>query len=403
MEIIGGGNMSRRSSVIVSAARTPVGAFLGGLSTVPAPKLGATAIKAAIERAGIKAEDVNEVIMGNVITGGVGQAPARQAAIFAGLPVTTPCMTINKVCGSGLKSIMLAEQIIALGDADIIVAGGQENMSLAPYSLPKGRTGYRLWNGVIEDLMVKDGLWDVYNDFHMGEAADICAEECNITREEQDEFSIESYKRALKAMDEGWFKDEIVPVEVPGKKGQVTVVEEDESPRQVKFEKIPQLKPAFTPNGTVTAANASSINDGAAAVVIMAEEKARELGLKPMARVVAHAQASTDPKYFTKAPVYAIQKALDKAGLKVEDIDLWEINEAFAVVTLLAIKELGIDRNRVNVHGGAVSIGHPIGASGARIFTTLLYAMKKYNKKYGLATLCIGGGEAVAMIVENAE
>ncbi len=393
--------MSRRRSVIVSAARTPVGAFLGGLSSVPAPKLGAVAIKEAIKRAGIEPEKVDEVIMGNVITGGEGQAPARQATIFAGLPVTTPAMTINKVCGSGLKSIMLAEQIIAAGDSNIIVAGGQENMSLAPYALHKARTGYRLGNGELVDLMIKDGLWDVYNDFHMGEAADICAKECNISREEQDEFAAESYRRALKAMDEGWFKDEIVPVEVPGKKGEVIVVEEDESPRNVKFDKIPKLKPAFTPDGTVTAANASSINDGAAAVVVVAEEVAEKMNLKPMARIIAHAQASTEPKYFTKAPVYAIKKVLEKAGMKIEDIDLWEINEAFAVVTLLAIRELGLDPAKVNVHGGAVSIGHPIGASGARILTTLLYALKRYNKKYGVASLCIGGGEAVAMIVEN--
>ncbi len=392
---------NRRSSVIVTAARTPVGAFFGGLSTVPAPKLGAVVIKEVVNRAGIKPEDVDEVVMGNVITAGEGQAPARQATIFAGLPVTTPAMTINKVCGSGLKSVMLAEQFIALGDSDIVVAGGQENMSLAPYALFKARTGYRMGNGELVDLMIKDGLWDVYNDFHMGEAADMCARECNITREEQDEFAAESYRRALKAMDEGWFKEEIVPVEVPGRKGQITVVEEDESPRTVKFDKIPKLKPAFTPDGTVTAANASSINDGAAAVLVMAEEKASELGLKPLARIVTHAQASTEPKYFTKAPVYAMNKALEKAGLKVEDIDLWEINEAFAVVTLLAIKEMNIDPAKVNVHGGAVSIGHPIGASGARILTTLLYALKKYNKKYGMASLCIGGGEAVAMIVEN--
>ncbi len=393
--------MSRRNSVIVSAARTPVGSFLGGLSTVPAPKLGAVAIKEAIKRAGLEPAEINEVIMGNVITGGIGQAPARQAAIFAGLPVTTPCMTINKVCGSGLKSIMLAEQIIALGDADIIAAGGQENMSIAPYALYKARRGYRMGNGEIVDLMIKDGLWDVYNDFHMGQAADICAEECNITREEQDEFAAESYRRSLKATEEGWFKDEIIPVEVPGRKGQITVVEEDESPKQVKFDKIPNLKPAFTPNGTVTAANASTINDGAAAVVVMAEEIAEKSGIKPLVRIIAHAQASTDPKYFTKAPVYAIQKVLDKTGMKVEDIDLWEINEAFAVVTLLALRELNIDYAKVNVHGGAVSIGHPVGASGARILTTLLYALKKYNKRLGLASLCIGGGEAVAMIVEN--
>jgi len=388
-----------REVVIVSAARTPVGSFMGALSTVPAPKLGATVIKEVVKRAGIKPEDVDEVIMGNVITGGEGQAPARQATIFAGLPVETEAMTINKVCGSGLKSVMLAEQAVALGDADIIVAGGMENMSLAPYSLPKGRAGYRMGAGSIEDLMVKDGLWDVYSDFHMGKAADICGKECGFSREEQDAFAVESYKRSLNAIEKGYFKDEIVPVEVPSRKGPI-IVDEDEEPGRVKFDKIPQLKPAFSKDGTVTAANASSINDGAAAVVVMAKEKAEELGLKPIAKIVAHSSAATEPTYFTKAPVAAINKVLKIAGLTKDDIGLWEINEAFSLVTMLANREIGIDPSIVNVHGGAVSIGHPIGGSGTRIFTTLLYAMKQKNVKRGLATLCIGGGEAAALIVE---
>ena len=388
-----------RKVVIVSAVRTPIGSFLGSLSTVPAPRLGAVAIKAAIERAGIKPDMVDEVIMGNVLPCGVGQAPARQAMVFAGLPTSVHAMTINKVCGSGLKAIMLGAQAIKLGDSDIVVAGGMENMSLAPYALPKARTGYRMNDGQVVDIMVKDGLWDVYNDFHMGMAAELCASEYNITREEQDEYAIMSYNRALEAMKSGFFKSEIVPVPVKDRKGNVTLVDEDEEPKRVKFDKIPKLRPAFKPDGTVTAANASSINDGASAVVLMSLEKAEELGIQPMAEFVADATHSQDSEWFTTAPAAACKKLLDKVGKKVSDIDLWEINEAFAVVSIINNRLLGLPTDVVNVHGGAVALGHPIGASGARILTTLLYTMKEKGATSGIASLCIGGGEAVAAYV----
>ncbi len=390
-----------REVVIASACRTPIGSFNGMLSPLPAPKLGAIVIEEALKRANVPKELVDEVIMGCVLTAGVGQAPARQAAIFAGLPTKVECMTINKVCGSGLKAVMLATQAIKLGDADIIVAGGMESMSNAPYLLDKARTGYRMGHAQIIDSMIKDGLWDVYNDFHMGNAGELCAKECGISREEQDEFAVLSYKRALEAIEKGYFKEEIVPVPVPQPKGETLLVTEDEEPKKVIFEKIPKLKPAFDPNGTITPANASKINDGASALVLMSKEKAEELGIKPLARIVAYTSSAKDPAWFTTAPVDAIEKVLRKANMKKEDIDLFEVNEAFAVVALATSKLGGIPIEKMNIHGGAVALGHPIGASGARILTTLLYAMKRKEARFGLAAICIGGGEASAVIVER--
>ena len=389
------------AAVIASAVRTPIGAFLGSLSELPAPRLGAVAIAEAVRRARIEPADVDEVIMGNVLTAGVGQAPARQAAIFAGLPEHVPCMTINKVCGSGLKAVMLAEQAIRCGDAHVVVAGGQESMSNAPYLLPKARTGLRMGNAQLVDSMIHDGLWDVYNQFHMGDAAELCARTCNIGRDEQDEYAALSYRRALEAQQKGYFADEIVPVTYEQRNGQTVTVDTDEEPAKVRFEKIPQLKPVFRPDGTVTAANASSIDDGAAALVVMSEERAHALGIEPLARIVAHGSVAQKPEWFTTAPIEGIKRVLAKAGMKLEDIDLFEINEAFAVVALVAQKQLGIPLERLNVHGGAVALGHPIGASGARILTTLLYALRRYQKRYGMAAICIGGGEASALIVEN--
>lgn len=387
--------------VIASACRTPIGSFNGVLSTFTAPQLGSMVIKEALNRAGISGEEVSEVIMGEVLTAGVGQAPARQAALGAGIPNTIPCMTINKVCGSGLKSVMLAAQAIMVGDADIVVAGGMESMSQAPYLLDKARTGYRLGHGLLIDSMIKDGLWDVYNDFHMGNAAELCAKECEVPRDAQDEFAINSYKKALEAQKNGYFKDEIVPVKVEQRKGDPLIVSEDEDPKRVNFEKLRTLKPVFQKDGTVTAANASSINDGAAACVVMSKTQAERLGIDPLGTIVAQASTAKAPEWFTTAPADAINNILDKANLGLKEIDLFEINEAFAVVNLAVGKELGLDMDKVNVHGGAVALGHPVGASGARILTTLLYAMKRYGKKRGLATLCIGGGEASAVIVER--
>lgn len=389
------------SAVIVSAIRTPIGSFGGTLSQISAPRLGAIVIEEALKRANIPKSEVNEVIMGSVLTAGMGQAPARQAAIFAGLPESVECMTINKVCGSGLKSVMLAAQSIMLGDADVIVAGGMESMSNVPFILDKARTGYRMGHGQLIDLMIHDGLWDVYNNFHMGNAAELCAKEMNITRQEQDEFAVESYKRALEAQEKNYFHDEIVPVNIEQKTGGSTIIKEDEEPKKVKFDKIPGLKPAFQKDGTVTAANASKINDGAAAVVIMSEKKAKEYGLKPLVKIVSYASFAQKPEWFTTAPPQAIKKVLSKASLNLNDIDLFEINEAFAVVTLAAQKLLGLDSKKINIHGGAVALGHPIGASGTRILVTLIHAMKQKNAKRGLATACIGGGEASAIIVEQ--
>ncbi len=387
--------------VIVSAARTAVGSFLGQFKDVPATRLGSAVIKDAVRKAGIDPLLVDEVIMGNVLPANEGQAPARQAALGAGLDKGVQCLTVNKVCGSGLKAVMLAAQAIMVGDAEVIVAGGMENMSQAPFYLPGYRQGHKMGNVTLVDGMIKDGLWDPYNDFHMGNAADLCAENCNVPREAQDEFSMLSYRRALASMEKGLFKEEIAPVEVPLKKGETRLVTEDEEPGRVKFEKIPQLKPAFGKEGTVTAANASSINDGAAALLLMSEEKARELKLEPLATIVSQASAARLPEEFTTAPTDSIRKALQKAALKVEDIDLFEINEAFAVVTLINNRLLEIPVDKVNVNGGSVAIGHPIGASGARILVTLLHAMKQRKVKYGLASICIGGGEASTLIVER--
>lgn len=386
--------------VITSAKRTPVGSFNGTLSSLPAAKLGSIAIKAVLDESSIDANLIDEVIMGNVLTAGQGQAPARQAAIYAGLPEKTECLTINKMCGSGLKAVMLAQQAILLGDSQIIVAGGQESMSNAPYLLDKARTGYRLGDGKVIDSMVKDGLWDVYNDIHMGSCAEACAKDFNFSREELDEFAISSYKKALAAQESGKFDDEIVKVTIKGRKGD-TIVDKDEEPSNVKFEKIPALRPVFQKDGVVTAANASTINDGAAALLLMTESKAKQLGLTPLVEIVAQASAAKAPIEFTTAPADSINRVLAKANMKIDEIDLFEINEAFAVVSLANNKILGLDPAKVNVNGGAVAIGHPIGASGARILTTLIYEMKKQNSNYGIASLCIGGGEASAVIVKN--
>lgn len=388
-------------SVIISGARTPVGSFQGALASLTAPQLGAIAIKEAVKRAGIKPEQVEEAIMGCVLTAAVRQSPARQALLGAGLPKETSALTIGKVCGSGLKSVMLADQIIRAGDEEIIVAGGMESMSNAPYALPEARNGFRMGHGKIVDTMILDGLWDPYNNLHMGSCAELCAKEYKITREMQDEFAAESYRRAQKAIKEGRFKDEIAKVPVPQKKGDPVIVDTDEEPGRGNIEKLKTLRPAFEKEGTVTAGNASSINDGAAAVVVMSAEKAKALGLKPLARIVAHAQASREPEWFTLAPATAMEKALKKANLKAQDIDLWEVNEAFSVVAIANNQKIGIPADKVNVNGGAVAIGHPIGGSGARILVTLLYEMQKRNVRRGLASLCIGGGEAVALIVER--
>lgn len=386
--------------VIVSAVRTPVGSYLGSLSSLKATELGAIVIKEAVNRAGIKPEDVSEVIMGCVLPAGLGQAPARQAAIYAGLPDSVPCLTINKVCGSGLKSVMLAEQAIKCGDAEIVVAGGFESMSNVPYYLDKARSGYRMGNGTLIDGMVHDGLWDVYNNFHMGSAAEMCSKEMNITKEEQDSFAEESYKRALKAIENGYFKDEIIPVEIKDKKGSV-IVSEDEDVKKVNFEKGKTLKGAFQKDGTVTAFNSSNLNDGAAALVLMSAEKAKELGITPLAKIIAQGSFAQKPEWFTTSPAYAIKNVLKKANLEVKDIDLIEANEAFSVQACAVNKIAGLDTAKVNVNGGAVAIGHPIGGSGARILTTLLHAMKNRKAGRGIATLCIGGGEASAIIVER--
>ena len=387
-------------SVILSAARTPIGSFGGALASVSAPQLGATAIRGALERAGVQPSDVSEVLMGCVVTAGVGQAPARQAALGAGLPDAVPCMTLNKVCGSGMKAVLLADQSIRAGDNALVVAGGMENMSQAPFLLEKARYGYGYGNGTLIDALFHDGLRDAYNGDAMGVAADACGQTCNVPRASQDEFAVLSYRRAQESVNTGRFADETVPVTVQGRKGD-TVVEQDEEPFKTNFDKIPQLRAVFTKEGSVTAANASTINDGAAALVVASEAWARENGKQPLARIVATAQHSQKPVEFTTAPIAAIQKVLEKAGLALEDIDLFEVNEAFAVVALAAQDALGIPTEKLNVHGGAVALGHPIGASGARILTTLLYAMQQRDAKRGLAAICIGGGEATALIVER--
>lgn len=392
----------KREVVIVGAARTPIGAFLGSLSTLPAPKLGAAAIKAAVERSGVKPEEIDLVIMGNVLQAGVGQAPARQAALFAGLPERIPAVTLNKVCGSGLEAVIQAARAILVGDAEVAVAGGMESMSNAPYLSYTERRGARMGDVKLVDAMIKDGLWDVYGDHHMGIAGEACAESRGITRGAQDEYATESTRRAIEAQKAGAFVAEIVPVEVPGKKGEITVVSEDEGPKSARPEKIPTLKPAFKKDGTITAANASSINDGAAAVVLMTKERALAEGREILATVTSWGHAARKPIEFTVAPADAMRNALAKAGLEVKDIDLFEVNEAFAVVAIANNDILGLDPAKVNVNGGAVCLGHPIGASGTRILVTLLYAMKARDAKRGMASLCIGGGEGVALIVERA-
>jgi len=391
----------RRQVVIAGGKRTPVGAFQGSLATIPATRLGATAIQAALEVSGVSGDSVDEVIMGNVLSAGQGQAPARQAALYAGLPKSVECLTINKMCGSGLKAVMLASQAIQCGDAEVIVAGGMESMSLSPFLIPRAKTGLQLGHTELEDSIITDGLWDVYNDKHMGSCAETCVRKYQFTREEQDEFAQESYTRAQNTQRDGIFSKEIVPVEIKDRKGNLSEVTEDDEPQRANFEKMTKIRPAFEKDGTVTAANASKINDGAAAVVMMSAEKAAGLGVKTVARIVAQASFSQEPEWFTTAPVRAIRKVLDKSGLTVDDINLFEINEAFAAVTMAAEKDLGLDHDKVNIHGGAVALGHPIGASGARILVTLLNAMESRKAKLGLATLCIGGGEASAVIVER--
>ena len=386
--------------VIVSAVRTPIGSFGGSLSGFSATQLGGFAIKAAVEKAGIKPADVQEVYMGNVLSANVGQAPATQAAKFAGLP-DVPSTTINKVCASGTKAIMLAAQSIALGQNEIVVAGGMESMSNVPYYLDKARNGYRLGHGQITDGLVKDGLWDVYNDYHMGSAAELCATECGISREDQDAFAISSYKKSQAAQTEGRFDTEVIAVEVKDRKGDITLINKDEEPFSVKFDKIAGLKPVFQKGGTVTAANASTLNDGAAALILMSADKAKELGLKPLARILAYADAQQAPEWFTTAPAKAIPLALKRAGKEIADVDFFEINEAFSVVSLANNKELGLNADKVNINGGAVSLGHPLGASGARIVVTLLSVLSQNNGKIGVAGICNGGGGASAMVIEN--
>jgi acetyl-CoA C-acetyltransferase len=387
--------------VIVSAVRTPIGSFGGALSSLTAPELGATAIGGSLQQAKIKPEDVNEVIMGNVLSAGVGQAPARQATLKAGLPNSVPATTVNKVCASGMKAVMYAANLIQSGEADVVVAGGMESMSNVPYYLPNQRFGNKLGHTQALDGILRDGLIDIYKDYHMGNAAEICAREHNISREDQDTFAIESYKRSQKATSEGWFKNELVKVKIRDRKGNVTEVVDDEEVNRVDFDKLRGLRPVFEKDGTITAANASAINDGAAALVVMSADKAKELGVKPIARIISQASAAKDPEWFTTAPADAIPLALKRAGLSIEQMDLFEINEAFSVVSLANNKLLALDPNKVNIHGGAVSMGHPVGCSGARIIVTLIHALHRTNGKYGCAGICNGGGGASAMVIEK--
>ncbi len=389
-----------REVVIVGYARTPQGSFQGALASLTAPKLGAVAIAKALERAGVAGKDVQEVFMGNVLQAGIGQAPARQAMIAAGLPTSVPANTLNKVCGSGMKAIMLGAQSIQVGDHDIVVAGGMESMTNAPYYRANARGGLRMGNAPFIDGMIHDGLWDPYNNQHMGNCGELCAKEKGFTREMQDAYAIQSFQRAQAAWKNGYFKEEIAPVTIEGKKGDKIVVDTDEGPAKVAFDKIPTLRPAFDKAGTVTAANASTLNDGAAAVVLMSAEKAKALGIKPIARIVSSANFAQDPVWFTTAPAEGMRRALKKANWEMSSVDLFEVNEAFAVVAMAAKSDLGIPNEKLNVWGGAISIGHPIGASGARIVCTLMTALKQSGKKRGLAGICIGGGEATAICVE---
>ncbi|MBI3078412.1 MAG: acetyl-CoA C-acetyltransferase [Deltaproteobacteria bacterium] len=388
------------SAVIAGAARTPIGSFNGALSAVPAPTLGGLVVQEALRRAGLDKGAVEEVVMGIVLAAGLGQAPARQAALGAGLPDAVHCLTMNKMCGSGLMAVALAAQAVRLGEAEVAVAGGMESMSRAPYLLEQARAGYRMGDGRLIDSMIRDGLWDVYNDFHMGAAAELLCEKHQITREEQDAYAATSYTRALEAQARGWFADEIVPVSVPQRKGPPVEVTEDEEPKRGDVHRLASLTPAFKPGGTVTAGNASSINAGAAAVTVLSERAARRPGVRPLVRILGTATASLQPEWFTIAPIEAIKRLLGKLGLRADEIDLYEINEAFAAVAIAVTRGLGLPLEKVNVHGGAVALGHPIGASGARILTTLLYAMRTRGARRGVASLCIGGGEAIAMAVE---
>ena len=393
--------MANESLFIVGAARTPIGAFLGGLSTLPAPRLGAVAIRAALERARVEPGLVEEVFMGNVLSAGIGQAPARQASIYAGLPNSVPCTTVNKVCGSGLQAAVLAARALLVGDAELAVAGGMESMSNAPYYLPNARSGYRIGDGKLVDGMMYDGLWDPYNEYPMGKAGELCAREYGFGREAQDAFAAESYRRANHAIATGAFKAEIVPVSLPQKKGDPIIVDTDEEPGRGDPAKLPKLRPSFDAEGTITAGNASSIDDGAAAVVLATENAVKRHNLEPLARIVGWGVAAQAPEWFTTAPALAIERTLARTKLSTGDIDLWEVNEAFSCVTLACARLAGLDLERVNVRGGAVALGHPIGASGARVLVTLLHALKDLRARRGLATLCIGGGEAGAMVVER--
>ena len=390
-----------REVVIVSICRTPVGAFMGAFKNLTALDLGVVAINESIKRAGITPQDVDEVIMGNVLPAGLGQNPARQACLRAGLPVGIGCITVNKVCGSGLKAVMLAAQAVALGDAEIVVAGGMESMSNAPYMLMKQRTGYRMGDGKMMDHMVHDGLWDHINDFHMGMSAELCAEKYGVSRQDQDQFAFDSYAKSLKFQGQGRFQDQIVPVPVPSRKGDPLMVDRDEGMMEPNLDKLSSLRPVFKKDGSVTAGNASTLNDGAAAAVVMSREKAAELGITPLVKVGAQGAAGIDPKYVLVAPILSIPKVCAKQGLKPTDIDLHEINEAFSASSVAVQRELDLDPTKINIYGGAVSIGHPIGASGARVLATLIYAMKDTGAATGMASLCLGGGEAVSLIVEN--
>jgi len=390
-----------KEAVIVSAARTPLGNFNGSFGSMGANDLGAVVIEAAVERAGIKKDQVDEVIMGMVLPCGYGQNPAKQAAVKAGMPYEAECITVNKVCGSALKAVMLAAQAIQVGDSDVVVAGGMENMSMAPYYLEKGRFGYRMGPGKIEDHMVHDGLWDIVNDFHMGISNELCSERYNVSREDQDRYAAESYRRSLEAIRAGRFKNEIVPVEIPRRKGDSVIFDEDECPRETTYEDLSKMKPAFKKEGKGTAGNASIISDGAAAVVVMSKDKAEELGCEIMATIGAQASYGIDLKYILVAPIWAIPKCLKKEGITIEDVDLFEINEAFSGSTVAVLKTLKLDPSKVNVNGGSVSLGHPIGASGCRVLVTLLYEMIRRDKNVGVASLCLGGGEAVALVVKR--
>lgn len=392
---------AKREAVIVSATRTPLGSFNGTLSVFGATKLGGLAIEEAVRRAGVEKSDVDEVIMGQVLPCGYGQNPARQAALQAGIPFEAQCFTINKVCGSGLKAVMLAAQAIQLGDADIVIAGGMESMSNAPYYLEKARFGYRMGNGAVVDHMVHDGLWDIVNDFHMGISNDLISEKYKISREDQDRYAALSYERSVQSVKDGRFKEEIMPVAIPQKKGDPKIFDTDECPRETSYESLSQMKPAFQKNGYATAGNASVISDGASAICVMAEEKAKERGLEILARVGAQASAGMDMKYVLMAPILSIPKAAKKEGVDVRSIDLMEVNEAFAGSTVGVIRELGLDVEKCNVNGGSVALGHPIGASGARVLTTMIYAMKNRGAKTGMASLCLGGGEAVSLYIDR--